>query len=317
MTIKYPINNFLHEIFPTEERTIDSVKKAIVKHHAQGVVSPTIEEKEGQLIVTLDTATAEIENKKFRKLIALCDQRKFTDAEQLAKQLIAENPKISEYHRILGQIQSENGDQEAAIDTLIDALRNDPYNEWALLMMGNIQAKYKKDIDTALHYFNQSLSCNSNDPITMTSIGFLLQEKGRLEEAVNFCHIAIEINPKFPNTHLTLAFIAEKRKNPKDQFSHAVNALKCSTQKDQVYQGALKMAHDAAEEMITWPEHARIINKYRDKLQALTDKPIKMAINDDIPVSAKISIAEYRNQDQHLLEYKSNSKAVEHLVMHE
>jgi hypothetical protein len=29
MTIKYPINNFLHEIFPTEDRTIDSVKKAI------------------------------------------------------------------------------------------------------------------------------------------------------------------------------------------------------------------------------------------------------------------------------------------------
>ena len=317
MTIKYPITNFLHEIFPTEERTIDSVKKAISKHYAQGIVNPTIEEKDNQLIVTIDSASAEIENKKFRKLIALCDQKKFQEASDLAKQLIDENPKISEYHRILGQIQSESGDQESAIDTLIDALRWDPYNEWALLMMGNIQAKYKKDIDTALHFFNQALSCNSKDPISMTSIGYLLLEKNRLDEAVEFCNKAIEINSSFPNTHLTLAFIAEKKKDYKNQFNHAVNALIHSKQKDQVYQAAIKTAHEAALEIISWPENVRIIYEYQAYLQKSTDKPIKMDINESLPVSAKIAVAEYHDKDHHLVEYKSDFTAIEHLVMHE
>ena len=317
MTIKYPINNFLHEIFPTEDRTIDSVKKAISKHHAQGVVNPTIEEKDNQLIVSIDSASAEIENKKFLKLITLCDQKKFQEASILVTQLISENPKISEYHRILGQIQSESGDQESAIDTLIDSLRWDPYNEWALLMMGNIQAKYKKDIDTALHYFNQALSCNSKDAISMTSIGFLLLEKNRLEEAIEFCNKALEINNTFPNTHLTLAFIAEKRKNHKDQFSHAINALKNSKEKDQVYQAAIRTAHEAAAEIITWPENVRIINNYQAYLEKSTDKPIKMATNENLQVSAKISVAEYHKKDHHLIEYKPNFTAVEHLVMHE
>ncbi|HBQ61033.1 MAG TPA: hypothetical protein DD671_15805, partial [Balneolaceae bacterium] len=51
-----------------------------------------------------------------------------------------------------GQAYSEKGDQEEAINSLIDALKWNPKNEWALLMIGNIYARFKKDMDTALKY---------------------------------------------------------------------------------------------------------------------------------------------------------------------
>ena len=49
----------------------------------------------------------------------------------------------------MGQILSDEGDQEEAINCLIDALRWDSKNGYALLMMGNIFAKFKDDVPTA------------------------------------------------------------------------------------------------------------------------------------------------------------------------
>ena len=43
----------------------------------------------------------------------------------------------------MGQMLSDEGDQDEAINYLIDALRWDSKNAWALLMMGNIFAKFK------------------------------------------------------------------------------------------------------------------------------------------------------------------------------
>ena len=75
--------------------------------------------------------------------ITLCEKGKYAEAKQLLKKLIEVNPANSEYHRIMGQILSDEGDQDEAINSLIDALRWDSKNAYALVMMGNIFAKFK------------------------------------------------------------------------------------------------------------------------------------------------------------------------------
>lgn len=91
--------------------------------------------------------------------------------------LIEINPSLSEYHRILVQILSDEGDQDEAINCLIDALIWDSKNGWALLMMGNIYAKYKDDVPTAMKYYDQSLIANPNDNITINYLDCCWQYK--------------------------------------------------------------------------------------------------------------------------------------------
>lgn len=52
MTIKLPINNFLHEIFPKGERSSLSVKKTFSKMYTQGVVKTKIAESNFLLIAS-------------------------------------------------------------------------------------------------------------------------------------------------------------------------------------------------------------------------------------------------------------------------
>ncbi|MDZ4793755.1 MAG: tetratricopeptide repeat protein [Bacteroidota bacterium] len=108
----------------------------------------------------------------------------------------------------MGQILSDEGDQEEAINCLIDALRWDSKNGWALLMMGNIFSKYKEDLPTAMKYYDQALIANPNDNITMNNIGANLMNKGKNEEAKKYFWEAIKINDKYPNTHYALGLIA-------------------------------------------------------------------------------------------------------------
>jgi tetratricopeptide (TPR) repeat protein len=93
----------------------------------------------------------------------------------------------------MGQILSDEGDQDEAIDYLIDALRWDAKNNYALIMTGNIFAKYKNDIDTALKYYNQSLEINPNDFISLNNIGVQLLQSGKLKEAEDFLLKGLQI----------------------------------------------------------------------------------------------------------------------------
>ena len=86
----------------------------------------------------------------------------------------------------MGQILSDEGNQEEAINCLIDALRWDSKNGWALMMLGNIFAKFKNDIDTAMKYYDQALIVKPNDNITMNNIGANLMQQEKFEEAKKY-----------------------------------------------------------------------------------------------------------------------------------
>ncbi len=122
----------------------------------------------------------------------------------------------------MGQILSDEGDPEEAINCLIDALRWDSKNGWALLMMGNIFAKFKDDVTTALKYYDQALFANPNYNIAINNIGANLMQQGKIQEAKKYFWEAIKINNQYPNTHFALGMIAEMENDLHSAFYNTV-----------------------------------------------------------------------------------------------
>lgn len=174
MIIKLSLNPFLYELFPTEANNIEQLKSYLKTYYTLGPFEPKIEISVNEIFITVDSNKYLEDKDEYQKLISLCESSNFNKAKTLAEQLIKKSPNVSEYHRILGQIQSEQGNQEEAINCLIDALRWNPNNKFALLMMGNIFAKFKKDINTANIYYNQVLLNNPTDHITLVNIGVIV-----------------------------------------------------------------------------------------------------------------------------------------------
>ncbi len=68
--------------------------------------------------IEIDTPTITSQEPDYRRTVALCEKGKYPEAKPILKNLIQKNPTNSEYHRIMGQILSDEGDQEEAINCL-------------------------------------------------------------------------------------------------------------------------------------------------------------------------------------------------------
>lgn len=318
MQIIHRIDNFLYTIFPSViQGDQQSLLNAIQVFYTYGSYKPKVSIEDNWVRIEIDTPTIISQDGDYKKVIALCEKGKYSEAKPILKNLISKNPTISEYHRIMGQILSDEGDQEEAINCLIDALRWDSKNGWALLMMGNIFAKFKDDVPTAMKYYDQALVANPNDNISINNIGANLMQQGKLEEAKKYFWEAIRINDKYPNTHFALGMIAEMEADLQSAFYSTIQAIKLNKNKDVLYQNSVSQAFEIAKKIIATDAGKKIYREYRHKLEFEGDRRIDIVQDEEIPTAAKFEFAENYERDVHIVRYKPSYPAFEHLIMHE
>lgn len=309
----------MFELFPGKnvKDNVESLKEQLKRYYTYGPYEPKITIEGSIVRIDIDTPTIITQDADYRKVVALCDNRKFEEAKKLLKVLLEENPSNSEYHRIYGQILSEEGNQEEAINYLIDALRWNPKNGYALLMMGNIFSRYKDDFATAKKYFDQALKVNPSDHITINNIGGNLIKMGKLDEGVEYLEKAYAIDPTYPNSSFGLALAYEQLGYPLMAFDFAIVSMRHSGKQDSLYQAAYNTASKVAEKYIESGNGQKIFQEYKGFLEKKYEREIRLEKDSSLATSAKIEFAENHNREYDLIKYKPHYKAVEHLMMHE
>lgn len=318
MIITHSLNDFLFTLFPEVEiGNIEKLKEALLRYYSYGPFVPKIEVKDDAVFIEIDVTTILSQDGEYQKAVTLCEKGKYDEAKPILTKLIEKNPTNSEFHRIMGQILSDEGKQDDAVDFLIDALRWNPKNGWALLMMGNIFFKFKDDYPTAMKYFDQAVIANPTDFISMTNIGVNLIQQGKLKEAEKYVLEALKINNDYPNANFAMAMIAEKVHDLDSAFYSYVKVIKLNKKRDELYQNSLKKAFDVAEKSVDDIYGKKIFREYRQQLEIEGLKDIDIVEDPDISTPAKIEFAENYDRPKHIVRYKPEYPAVEHLIMHE
>lgn len=318
MQIIHPLDDFFNTLFPnTGKGSNDLIISKLESYYSYGPFKPSVTINNNIVIVDIDTSTILNQEPDYRKTVALCEKGKYAEAKPILQNLIKTNPTNSEYHRIMGQILSDEGNQEEAINSLIDALRWDSKNGWALLMLGNVFAKYKNDIETAQNFYEQALKINTTDFISLTNIGYLLLQNGKTADAIRFLESALQINPDYPNAHLTLSLAAQKSGDLQTAFNSAISALKLKSKVVQIKEQAEKQAFEIANQFVKTDAGKNVYRQYQVKLEDEGSTEIDIVEDNNITYNAKIEFAENYNRQNHIVRYKPLQTAVEHLIMHE
>jgi len=318
MIITYHKEDFLYTLFPElADASNELIITTLTNYYSYGGYKPAVTISDDIIIIQIDTEKIQKHDADYRRVVALCEKGNYAEAKPLLAKLITNNPTVSEYHRIMGQILSDEGDQEEAINCLIDALRWDAKNGWALLMMGNIFAKFKKDIATAMKYYDHALLANPTDHTAVYNIGALLFQERKMTEAKKYLIESQKINNTYPNTHHVLAMIAESENDLPSAFYSCIQSLKYNPNKDILYKNALQMAFALANKMTTGNSGKAIYRTYRRKLELYGGKEIDILENAEIQTAAKIEFAETYKRSKHIVKYNPNYPAVAHLIMHE
>lgn len=317
MIIIFPIDDFLYRLFPVPKNNRELLVDHLRAYYKEGSIEPKIEITDKFITITIDTERQKEDQKAYRQLLYYCEKKQFKQAKLIVGELIQKNPSVSEYHRILGQIHSEEGNQEDAINCLIDALRYDPKNESALIMMGNIFSQFKDDIDTAIAYYDQVLVRKPNDYLALNNIGWNLFLAKKIEEAKKYLRKSIEVKSDFPNSHYATALVAEMEKDYELCFEKAMEAIRCNPNRDDLYKHSIKLAEEAAKKWIENSNLEPIFKEYLETLEKESGIEIRIEEDDSIQTPAKIEYADIHYRDFHLIKYKSLYFAIEHLILHE
>lgn len=316
MQIIHRVDEFLYTIFPNIESE-NQIIQVMEDFYSYGHIKPKVTIENGFIIVDIDINSISSQEIDFNKAIAFCEQGNFAKAKPLILNIIKENPTNSECHRILGQIYSEEGDQEEAINSLIDALRWDSKNAYALLMMGNIFAKFKNDIDTAMKYYDQALIVNPDDNITINNIGANLLQQKKFDEAKKYFNKAIILNDKYPNTHYAFAMIAIEEEDLVAAFDSLIQTAKLSKKNDVLYTKGIEEAYNIANQIFKGNDGEKIFKEFRSFLESKSGYEIDIIKDETIATAAKIEFAENHDRDKHIVKYKNVVLGYEHLIMHE
>lgn len=322
MIIIHRIDDFLFDLFPKAKTSggdkLETLKQIIEEFYTYGPFRPKVTIENDLLKVEVDTHGIVNQEADYRRVVSLCEKRKYAEAKPLLQNLIKKNPTNSEYHRIFGQILSDEGNQDEAINYLIDALRWNPKNGYALIMMGNIFAREKDDFDTARKYYDEAIALNPKDNIAINNLGTNLLQLGKWEKGLEYLEKAYELNPKYPNSSYGIALANDNLGNTLVAFDFAITSLKnCGANDQNLANHVLALIIKTSEEWIKTDAGKNVFNEYRSHLEKEGGKEIRVEEDSEIPTAAKIEFAENHNRPFHLIKYKPSYQAVEHLMMHE
>jgi len=307
---------FLEHLFP-ELRDEAQLIEYLKAYYSVGSNQPDIAVEQDLIIISIDTEQIEREENLKAKLIKSVEKGDYKKGLKLALELVDLNPHISDHHRMLGQIYYEQQKSEEAMNALIEALRWDPKNGYALILMGNLHSTYKKDAETALLFYKRALEEKPDEFLALSNIAANLMRLKKYAEAKPFLNQALKINPKFSKAHLIGAMIASEEGKFEKAFEYGINCLKSGGGHYKKNHKEIETVISISNRIITSENGLGKIEVFKETLEEKTGKEIRIQEVENLPTAARIEYAETYGRDYHLLKYKSDQPAFEHLILHE
>lgn len=320
MIISHKIDEFFLELFPRVVKLAGDrnlLAEEAAEYFRVGPYKPKVWIEGDLLFVEADLPKINSEKKDIDKVTELCEKRRYALAKPILEKLIRKNPGVSEYHRVYGQIFFDEKEFDKSADCLLDALRWDPRNYNALIMMGNIFAGPKNDSATAMKYYDLALGIRTDDYITLNNIGANLLKVGKTDEGMRYLEIAYEINPDYANSAIGLALGYRDKEQHEKAFRYAAEAFNKAGNKKELKNYAGSLLQDSAKKMSDEKAVDDVLEKLRSRLAYEIEKPILLEQDDNIGTPAKLEIAEYRGRDEHIIKFKSKEEYLQHLICHE
>lgn len=254
------------------------------------------------------------------EIIALCQVGNYSKAIVLLESKIKANDVSSELYRIYGQVLFDLERFDEALDALIESLKIDSSNQYSLILIGNIYGIHKKDIDTALTYYNKILESNSTDVFSLTNIASVLAKNKRDLEAEEYYNRAISIDSKFPHALYGLSLLRYNRGENYQAFDLVTKCLRLldyNHENNALRQNAENLATECAKTYTSKYNSYNHPNPLLEELSSLSLIPIDIEIDNTIDTPAKLEVAEYKGTKRHVIKYKKDSLEQAHLLYHE
>lgn len=258
---------------------------------------------------------------KLLQALELCNKNDFDKALPLLEGAIKDNPQDSEAWRVLAQIHwNQMHEPDKAYDELIEALKCEPKNIWALVLMGNLLTKEKNDIEHAKQYYDKVLEYHPDNVIALNNIGATFMERKDYEDALIYMERAIAIDDSYANTYYGLGLCYYKLGKLKEAFETCYKGVLKSSDRPEnpaVREELVKLYITVAKDYADDTNYINVWKGIKDELEAIDHVNIRIVEDKSLNVHAKLEYAPLHAAKEHVIRYNPEKDFVEHLFIHE
>lgn len=258
---------------------------------------------------------------KLEQALALCNQNEFDKALPLLEEVVKDNPGNSEAWRVLAQIHwNHMHEPDKAYDELIESLRCEPKNIWALVLMGNLLTKEKNDIELAQQYYEKVLEYYPDNAIAINNIGATFMERKDYEGALPYMERAVAIDDSYANSYYGLGLCYYKLGKLEEAFDICHKGTLQSADRPEnpaVREELVKLYLTVAKDYADRTNYLNVWRGIKDELEAVDHVNIRIVEDKTLNVHAKMEYALLHAAKEHVIRYNPEKDFVEHLFIHE
>lgn len=258
---------------------------------------------------------------KLQQALDLCNKNKFDDALVILEEIVKTEPDNSETWRLLAQVHWIHMHMpDKAYDELIEALRCEPKNIWALVLMGNLLTKEKNDFKHAKEYYDKVLEYHPDNAIALNNIAATYMEIGEYEKALPYMEKALAIDDSYANSYYGLALCYYKLNRLEDAFNTCHKGALKSVERPEnpaVRDELVKLYVRVAKELADQTNYVNVWKGIKDELETVDHINIRFAEDRGINVLAKLEYAPIHAAKEHVIRFNPEKDFIEHLFLHE
>ena len=246
---------------------------------------------------------------KFQLAVQACEKHEVEKARKYLNEIIEEQPDMSEAYRLLGQLSYEEDKDDEAMNYLITALVKDPKNMWALIMMGNILGKRKKDLESARGYFNKVLEYYPDNAIALNNLAAVMVECGETEEAIDIFKKVKTLDSTYPNCYYGLAMAYDSLGMYRESFDIALEGAQKSVDRPEnksVRQQILAALLHEADVLCKKTNYMNVVMGIKESLEGDGNPPIELVYDDKLKVYAKLEYYKHHFTDKNIIRYNGS-----------
>ena len=258
---------------------------------------------------------------KLQQALDLCNHSKFDQALPILEEVVKDNPQDSEAWRVMAQVHwTHSQEVDKAYDELIEALKCDPRNIWALVLMGNLLTKERNDVEHAKQYYDKVLEYHPDNAIAINNIGATFMERKDYEGALPYMEKALGLDDSYTNCYYGLGICYYKLGRFKEAFEIChKGALKSVDRPENpaVRSELIKLFVTVAKEYADETNYLNVWKGLKDELEAVDHVNIRIVEDNTLNVHAKMEYAPLHAAKEHVIRYNPEKDFVEHLFIHE
>ena len=258
---------------------------------------------------------------KLQQVLGLCNNNDFDKALPLLEEITKEEPENSEAWRVLAQLHWNHLHQpDKAYNELIESLKCNPRNVWALILMGNLLVKEKNDIEHAIEYYDKVLEYYPDNAIAINNIGATFMETGNYERALSYMKKSLSLDGTYTNAYYGLGLCHYKLGQLKESFDICHKGALKSVERPEnpaVRQELLKLYLTVAKDLAKQTNYISVWAGIKEELEAVDHVKIVFEEDKSINVFAKLEYAPLHATQEHVIRYNPDKEFIDHLFVHE